>query len=130
MRLPADLVRVLRARVDRLVRSCQGGRSEAPLAPGWDPRRQGWEPGVEPKPVTLHPDPIGQGGVIPGEVLFPIRPQHLSEVDKTLYPLPWTLWEKGNGHVDVIDAKDRIFAHVYCWDDADWEALDALVRVE
>lgn len=66
----------------------------------------------------------------PGEILHPVYPRHLSEVDKTLYPRPWTLWEKGNGHVDVIDAENRIFAHVYCWDDADWEKLDALVQAE
>lgn len=44
------------------------------------------------------------------------------------YPGPWTTHGRGNGHIDVFDANGKYIAHVYCWDEKDWDTLDAAVE--
>ena len=58
------------------------------------------------------------------EPLGQIEPAALPEPSEE-YPAPWTCESRGNGHMDVVDAKGRYFAHVFLWDEADGRAFDA-----
>lgn len=62
-----------------------------------------------------HPDPI-QGPVkVEWEPLGQIEPQDLPEPSEQ-YPAPWASEYRGNGHFDIFDGKNRLFAHIYVWD--------------
>ena len=74
-----------------------------------------------------HPAPIDGVDRVPWEPLGQIDPGKLP-AQSELYPGPWTSHGRGNGHWDIVDANGRVFAHVYCWDQADYDALDAALR--
>ena len=42
------------------------------------------------------------------------------------YPVPWEIGaERGNGHLDLVAANGAYVAHIYCWDESDYETLGA-----
>jgi hypothetical protein len=45
-----------------------------------------------------------------------------------LYPGPWTAQNLGNGHWYIFDSKDRLFAHIYCYDDNDEITLESIMN--
>lgn len=59
--------------------------------------------------ITQHPNDLGR-------LKFPFK-----DISTEEYPVPWTYIDRGNGHTDVIDAKGKVFANVYCWQDSDFE---------
>lgn len=75
----------------------------------------------------LHPRPIEGPDKVPWEALGQIRPEQIPQPSET-YPGPWTEQHRGNGHIDLYDAMGRNFAHVYCWDQAEWDAVDAAIK--
>ena len=80
--------------------------------------------------MPIHPDPIQNleaQEVIPWEPLGQIAPKDLPGPSEK-YPGPWKTSDRGNGHIDLMDAQNRVFAHVYCWDDSDWGALEAALK--
>jgi len=77
--------------------------------------------------MEKHPDAIGGPDCIPWEPLGQVDPDKLPEPSER-YPGPWDESCRGNGHVDVIDGWGRWFAHVYCWDGADWLVLGRKIR--
>ena len=74
-----------------------------------------------------HPDPVEGPSRVPWEPLGQVSPGALPGPSET-YPGPWKTHGRGNGHEDVADAEGRIFAHVYCWDGADYAALFTAVK--
>lgn len=77
--------------------------------------------------MTMHSKPV--------EGTFKPDWEHLGQIDPTqiplpseTYPGPWKTSWRGNGHVDLIDAQGRYFAHVYCWDKAESDLLDVAVK--
>ena len=74
-----------------------------------------------------HPETIEGPRIAPWEPLGQIEPAELPEPSEK-YPGPWTSHHRGNGHVDVMDAKGRYFAHVYIWDTAESEVFGAKLR--
>lgn len=77
--------------------------------------------------TTMHPQPIDGASHVPWEPLGQIVPADLP-APSDLYPGPWTTQGRGNGHEDVLDGQGRIFAHVYCWDSDDFDALEKAVK--
>jgi hypothetical protein len=77
--------------------------------------------------MSQHPEPIEGESCVPWEPLGQIDPDALPEPSDK-YPGPWDEYHRGNGHVDILDGQDRIFAHVYCWDGKDWAALSRATR--
>ncbi len=77
-------------------------------------------------PANIHPAPVQSDRAVPWEPLGQISPNELPSPSET-YPGPWTVQERGNGHVDVIDARGRRFAHVYCWDSKESAELCAAI---
>jgi hypothetical protein len=73
--------------------------------------------------MPVHPETIEGPRVVPWEPLGQIEPSKLPAPSEK-YPGPWTTYHRGNGHMDVMDAQGRYFAHVYLWDKADWETLE------
>lgn len=59
---------------------------------------------------------------VPWEPLGQVSPDELPDASEK-YPGPWTTQHRGNGHFDVMDAEGRNFAHVYCWDSKESDAL-------
>lgn len=77
--------------------------------------------------MSRHSDPVQGSFTVPWEALGQISPSDLPS-DDPRYPRPWTFTDRGNGHHDVIDAQGRTFAHVYCWDAAEFRQLLDAVR--
>jgi hypothetical protein len=72
----------------------------------------------------LHAQPL-QGPVpVDWEALAQIGPKDLPEPSE-MYPGPWYTEGRGNGHMDVFDARNRLFAHVYLWDEKEWTEFEA-----
>lgn len=63
---------------------------------------------------------------VPWEQLEQLHPRELPAPSPE-HAGPWATHGRGNGHTDVFDASGSNFAHVYCWDSADWTALAAAV---
>jgi hypothetical protein len=84
--------------------------------------------------MALHPDALNRHDqpLIPWESLDQIAPKELEKYAAVLtpdkYPRPWALWDRGNGHIDLLDSQDRVFAHVYCWDEEDFHYVDVFMQ--
>lgn len=73
-----------------------------------------------------HPNPKSSDVVLSWEPLGQIKASELPAPSEE-YPGPWQVKGRGNGHEDIYDGKDRYFAHIYCWDSKDWDALEKKV---
>lgn len=74
-----------------------------------------------------HPKPIEGDFKVQWEPLGQIEPKDLPEASD-VYPGPWTEWGRGNGHIDLYDSLGRNFAHVYCWDEAEYNQLKEAIE--
>lgn len=61
--------------------------------------------------TTNHPNDLGR-------LRFPLDDVSIEE-----YPVPWDYIDRGNGHTDVLDAQNRVFANVYCFKDSDFDVV-------
>lgn len=77
--------------------------------------------------MPKHPDAIEGPRIQDWEPLGQVDPKDLPEPSER-YPGPWETNWRGNGHVDVSDAKGRQFAHVYLWEATDSTALLSKVQ--
>ncbi len=72
---------------------------------------------------TKHPEPVEGPRIVDWEPLGQIEPHELPAPSEK-YPAPWTVESRGNGHMDVFDAKGRYFAHVHVWDEKDGQEFE------
>lgn len=66
--------------------------------------------------------------VIPWEPVGQCSPSDLPDVAPASHPAPWTEHHRGNGHVDLIAANGEQVAHVYLWDRAEIDLLQAKIK--
>lgn len=60
---------------------------------------------------------------IPWEPVGQVKPEELPDEAPESHPAPWKV-SGGNGHLDIVASNGEYVAHVYIWDEKDWEVLE------
>jgi len=66
--------------------------------------------------------------IAPWEPKGQVRPDELPDKAPDKYPSPWREVNRGNGHIDLVDANGVYLAHIYVWDEKEDEILRAKLR--